>query len=262
MELPVPAWSSSWPEQPQVGVWRLRLDVLDGNPAEVLRPLTVSSEHERARRYRFAADRHRHLAGRALVRLVASRRYDCAPDALSVTNGPHGKPKLQPPPGDRPPLHVNIGHTGKVVIVAVSQTQPVGIDVEPRARSVEAAALAERVLTAAERTQWRARAAPAPDRQDAFLHIWTCKEAFLKATGEGLHRAPQTVECTFDGPTVASLRDAPDHRASPSSPCANQWSVQPFSATDAVVGALVRKDRMPSSVAWVDATEIVTRRVG
>ena len=258
MELPAPAWTVSWPEGRPVEVWRLRLDALDGDPAAVLRPLTVPSEHERARRYQFAADRHRHLAGRALVRLVLSRRYDCAPDALSLTTGPHGKPRLQDSPADGPPLHFNIGHTGPVVVAAVSQAQPVGIDVEPRTRSVDAAALAQRVFTAAERTQWRSR--PAPHRQDAFLHIWTCKEAFLKATGEGLNRAPETIECTFDGPTVTAFRDAPTLRESPPSAPAAHWSVRPFRATDNVIGALVRKDAIPAPIAWVDATEIVTRR--
>jgi len=258
MDLASPAWTSSWPEARPVSVWRLRLDALADDPAAVLRPLTVPSEHERARRYQFVADRHRHLAGRALVRLVLSRRYDCTPDALSLTTGSHGKPTLQDSPADGPRFHFNIAHTGPVVVAAISHTQPVGIDVEPRSRSVDAAALAERVFTAAERTQCRSR--PPSHQRTAFLHMWTCKEAFLKATGEGLHRPPETIECIVDGPTVIAFRDAPALRESPPSAPAARWSVRPFRATDNVIGALVRKDAIPAPIAWVDATEIVTRR--
>lgn len=256
MDLPSPAWTSSWPEARPVSVWRLRLDALADAPADVLRPLTVASEHARARRYRFAADRHRHLAGRALVRLALSRRYDCAPDALSLTEGPHGKPKLQGSPTGGPRLHFNVAHTGPVVVAAVSEAQPVGVDVEPNTRTVDAAALAERVLTAPERDRWQSRAAS--HRPAAFLHLWTCKEAFLKATGEGLHRAPKTVECIADGATVTALRDASNSTAS-SFASADQWSVRPFSATDGVIGALVRKDAVPSPISWVDATALVDR---
>lgn len=127
---------------------------------------------------------------------------------------------------------------------------------EPHTRSVDAPSLAERVLTASERDRWRSR--PASCRQAALLHLWTCKEAFLKATGEGLRRAPTTVESIADGSTVVALRDAPGSSA-PSSAPADEWSVRPFSATDGVLGAIVRKGTMPSPVSWVDATDIVTR---
>ena len=256
MHLPAPTWTSSWPTGRPVGVWRLCLNALGGDPEAVLRRLTVPSEHDRARRYAFAADRHRHLAGRALVRLVLSRWQNCTPASLAIAEGPHGKPRLQDPPADGPRLHFNIGHTGPVVVAAVSEAQPVGIDVEPHTRSVDAPSLAERVLTASERDRWRSR--PASCRQAALLHLWTCKEAFLKATGEGLRRAPTTVESIADGSTVVALRDAPGSSA-PSSAPADEWSVRPFSATNGLLGAIVRKGTMPSPVSWVDATDIVTR---
>jgi 4'-phosphopantetheinyl transferase len=45
------------------------------------------------------------------------------------------------------------------------------------------------VLSAAERDAWDNIAEV--DREEAFLHYWTCKEAVLKATGDGL-RVPMT----------------------------------------------------------------------
>ena len=252
MHLPSPHWTSSWPEWESISVWRLRLSALS-DPDAVLRPLTVASEHERARRYQFEADRHRHLAGRALARLVLSRPLDRDPRALTFVDGPHGKPQLEPPPDAGPPLHHNVAHTGDMVVVAVSRAAPVGIDVESRAREMDAEALATRVCTEAERTWWHER--PAPHRHDAFLHLWTCKEAFLKATGEGLHRAPDTIECRFDGATITALDDATD---SPPSSAAD-WTVQPFSAADGVAGALVHNLARSPTIAWVDAAEIVTR---
>lgn len=255
MELPSPAWTSSWPQGGSVSVWRLRMNRLDGDPLEVLRPLTVPSEHARAHRYQFTADRQRHLGGRALVRLVLSRRYRCQPDELSFTEGPHGKPALQTVPGGRPQIHFNVGHTENLVVAAFSPKEPVGVDVEPQSRTVEATRLAERVLTASERERWQSHAAAR--RREAFLHIWTCKEAFLKATGKGLNRPAKSVECTFEGSQVTGLRDAAKHQHASDITSADQWSVRPFSAADGIVGALVRKGQLPSSLPWVDATPLI-----
>lgn len=263
MHLHSPDWTDPSLESeapaPAVQIWRLRLSDLDDDPLETLRPLTVPSEHARARRYQFDADRHRHLAGRALVRLVLSRRYECDPRVFSLTDGPHGKPHLQEPPeADRPPLHFNVAHTADVVVAAFSRTHPVGIDVESQQRDADVDALAQRVLTEAERRQWRTR--PESHRRDVFLHLWTCKEAFLKATGRGLQRAPHTIECTFDGDTVVGLNDANGHAPPSSEVSAARWAVHPFSASDGALGAIVRKERLPSSVAWVDAAEFLNRR--
>lgn len=252
MQLPAPRWTSSWPDWGALSVWRLRLSAL-ADPDAALRPLTVPAERKRAERYEFEADRHRHLAGWALTRLVFARRLDREPQALTFDEGPHGKPHLERQPDDGAPLYHNVAHTGDVVLVAVGQENPVGVDVESRSHEVDADALADRVFTEAERMWWRER--PADHQHDAFLHLWTCKEAFLKATGEGLHRAPDTIECSFDGSTVTALGDAADARSS-----AADWTVWPFSAADDVVGALVHAQGPAPRVSWIDATEMVKRR--
>ena len=262
MQLSSPNWTDPPREPgapaPPVQIWRLRLKELDGDPLETLRPLTVSSEHARARRYQFEADRHRHLAGRALVRLALSRRYRCDPRALSLTDGPHGKPHLQEPPEGNPILHFNVAHTADVVVAAFSRTHPVGIDVESQHRDADVDALAQRVLTEAERRRWRT--GPEAHRRDMFLHLWTCKEAFLKATGRGLQRALRTIECTFDEDTVVGLNDAEGHSPPSSEASATRWAVRPFSASANAMGAIVRKDHLPSSLGWIDAAEALNRR--
>ena len=261
MHLPSPEWTAPprGPEAPAppVQIWRLHLSDLNDNPADALRPLTVSSEHARARDYAFDTDRHRHLAGRALIRLALSRRYGCAPRALSITEGPHGKPRLKLSPNDATPLHFNVAHTDDVVVAASSETHPVGIDVEPTRREADTEALSQRVLTAAERQWWRTR--PESHRRAAFLHLWTCKEAFLKATGHGLQRAPHTIECTFDGNTVQTLTDAEGYRPASQQDSAAQWAVRSFSASKGIAGALVRKHSLSSPLAWTDAARLVNR---
>jgi 4'-phosphopantetheinyl transferase len=164
---------------------------------------------------------------------------------------------LQTAPSGQVSIHFNVGHTEDMVVAAFSDEEPVGIDVEPQDRTVETAALAQRVLTASERERWQSH--PASRRREAFLHIWTCKEAFLKATGEGLNRPPKSIECTFDGPKVTGLREAPEHQHTSASASTGQWTVNPFSAADGVVGALVRKGDVPTSLSWIDAAPLINQ---
>lgn len=247
----------SGPDEPAIRIWRLGLRDLADDPGEILRPLTTPSEHRRARRYRLDEDRHRHLAGRALVRTFLAHRYDCAPQAPSIVEGPHGKPQLNEDPESSSAFRFNIAHTEDVVVAAFSRAQAVGIDVEAQGREIDMEALVQRVLTESERRQWRE--APPIRRPELFFHIWTCKEAFLKATGHGFQRAAQTVECRIDGETVVDLDDADEY--DPPSPRASaaRWALRTFSAADGVTGAVVRARSLPSFLHCADATRQVTQ---
>ena len=69
-------------------------------------------------------------------------------------------------------------------LLAVRQDAPVGVDVEPVRPLPEAMLIACRWFSAPE-IRW---IAASDDRDRAFLRCWVCREAFLKATGEGLGR--------------------------------------------------------------------------
>jgi len=256
-----PRWTSP-PRSPQgspLAVWRLCLDALPTALDAALRPWTTPAERERARRYRATSDRHRHLAGRALARLLLARRLGCPPSAVAFTEGPHGKPHLEAPATGGSSLHFNIAHTGTTVVVAVSQDEPVGVDVEALGRNVDTDALAGRVLTAAEQAQWRGL--PAAERRAALLHLWTCKEAFVKATGQGLRRGAHTVACDLDGGTATALTDAEGHVAASPRTTAEAWALCPFALPTSLVGAVVRWGTLPRPVAWHTAAPLVRRQL-
>jgi 4'-phosphopantetheinyl transferase len=142
---------------------------------------TLLDPAERGRRERFAfeADRARFTVGAALLRLVAARLLDVAPDQVDVgrrcpsCGGPHGKPSL----GPRAP-QVSVSHSGDWVTVATCQDAPVGVDVEHAGRRTDYTVLVSAVLSPDE--------APAAAGAAAFLRYWVRKEALVKATGDGL----------------------------------------------------------------------------
>ena len=81
-------------------------------------------------------------------------------------------------------LHFNLAHSDSLALLAVRQDAPVGVDVEPVRPLPEAMLIACRWFSAPE-IRW---IAASDDRDRAFLRCWVCREAFLKATGEGLGR--------------------------------------------------------------------------
>jgi hypothetical protein len=97
------------------------------------------------------------------------------------------------------PLAVSLSHTDRLVAVAAGLSGPVGIDLEDRyARDVTA--LARRWFTPAELAWMSVQ----PEELEAFLHLWTAKEAVGKALGTGLRNSGLRREMPLAGGPVPS----------------------------------------------------------
>lgn len=94
----------------------------------------------------------------------------------------NGKPTLR----NHPDIHFNISHCRTAVAVIVGNA-PVGIDIETIRPYKDA--LARHVLSESEYAA--VSASPHPDVE--FIKLWTCKEALLKFTGEGIRRELKTL---------------------------------------------------------------------
>lgn len=121
--------------------------------------------------------------------LCAYAGLACAPP---IERGPQGKPFAPM----LPDLHFNLSHAGADVLLAFARVEPVGVDLERVDRRVEVEAIAERHFAPAEAAAL-ARLAPGR-RREAFLDLWTRKEAVLKALGEGLSFGLARVEFGLD----------------------------------------------------------------
>ncbi len=104
-----------------------------------------------------------------------------AADALPLACAAHGKPYLAGPAGW---LGFNLSHSGQHALIALGRGLELGVDLECSRRERPVAALARRYFRADEAA--RLERLPATRQQRAFLALWTCKEAVLKAIGRGL----------------------------------------------------------------------------
>jgi 4'-phosphopantetheinyl transferase len=99
---------------------------------------------------------------------------------LEVVRDPAGRPGLAGSPGG---LQLSLSHSRVMAAAAVTAIGPVGVDLE-LVRPVDVLVLARRWFPAQE-AGWLARL-PSGQRDEAFLGLWTQKEAIAKALGTGL----------------------------------------------------------------------------
>jgi 4'-phosphopantetheinyl transferase len=163
--------------------------------------LVVLDDGEMARADRFvrASDRLAFVAAHTLKRLVLAQEFPCrSAAALRFAADSFGKPFLAEPAA----LQFNLSHTTGLTALAVSSRSPIGIDVETRDSSAHCRDAVQSVLNASE----RAALARAVDWNDAFLALWTAKEAVTKAEGKGLYLPLSEIEVHEDrarGPSLS-----------------------------------------------------------
>ena len=156
---------------------------------EALQDLSAD-EQARAGRFKFPLDARRYRTARALLRRVLAAYLNCASRELEFGYLERGKPFLRGA-GD---LQFNSSHSGEAVLIGVTRAREIGVDVERIRRDIEARQIAVHFFSSAE----RAALAQVPEAQQhlAFFRCWTRKEAFLKATAEGLSRPLDTFDVT------------------------------------------------------------------
>ncbi|CAI7832649.1 unnamed protein product, partial [Closterium sp. NIES-54] len=88
-------------------------------------------------------------------------------------------------------LNFNVSHTEGLIALAVTAAMPVGVDVEGSARCPRRGVLpVARRRFAAEEAAWVGAGRDETERQRRFLHLWTLKEAYVKAHGRGMNALP------------------------------------------------------------------------
>lgn len=212
----------AWPEDATVDVWVAPLDA----PPPVLDRLSAvlsPAERRRAEAYRSGDDARRFSAARGWLRHVLAAVLGVEPAAVPLSEDA-GKPRLLP---SGSPPRFNVSHAGELAVVAVASFE-VGVDIEDARAGRRWSGVVP--VTCAPREAAALAELPEDEREEAFLAVWTAKEAYLKATGEGLAVAPDR---------IVVGRPAPDgHTAVRVDDGEPRWWVRPVRPADGYVGAV------------------------
>ncbi len=205
-----------------VHVWRMDLDRCGFGGA--------LSEDERARAssFKFARDLRRYEGGRSSLRFLLGGYLGVDPGRIVFSYSPSGKPSLA---GGE--LAFNVAHSGPHGLVAVARAGQIGVDIEEVRTMPDLADVARSAFSRDEFARWQGLP---PDQQaGAFYRCWTRKEAYLKATGEGIAHRLQRFSVAFEPDEVPRILMGAE----------GEWTLEDISVGPGVIAALACEGPSP-----------------
>ena len=179
-----------------VDVWLV--DLSDETIVNQSFKLLSEDERERAAKFRFEKDRQHFIIARGVLRQVLALYLPEKPETLQFEYGRNGKPFLP-----KNPIQFNLSHAGKVALIALTKKNIIGIDVEVINPKMEVERVAQHFFAKGEIECLMSL--PKSQRHEAFFNCWTRKEAFIKATGDGLSFPLDQFEVTLKPDEKAEL---------------------------------------------------------
>lgn len=183
-------------------VWCASLE----KPADIVAGFSaLLSPDEQARAARFHFERHRNhfIVGRGLLRTIIGSYLGVEPEQIEFSYGPQGKPALMKvAPGKN--LQFNVSHSEDQAVYIFSWNRLVGIDIEFKREMPDQDDFAKKFFSPAESALIASLAGD--QKRNAFFKLWTCKEAILKASGDGLTKPIEAAEISIlDGGQAVKL---------------------------------------------------------
>jgi 4'-phosphopantetheinyl transferase len=141
--------------------------------------LLNKDECSRAERFHSPSHQRRFIAAHAMLRMILGNYLDVHPTAVEFTFNKYHKPSLL----NHPDLQFNMSHSDEMVVYAFTRTGTIGIDIE-KFTDNNKLDLASRFFSVAEIAALSALSHTA--QIEGFYHLWSRKEAIIKASGKGL----------------------------------------------------------------------------
>ncbi|MFZ1320224.1 MAG: 4'-phosphopantetheinyl transferase superfamily protein [Ignavibacteria bacterium] len=162
----------------EVHVYRINISE-QTNKISNLRKLLSNDETKKADRYRFAKDSNSYIISRGSIRKILSEYISIDADSINISYTEFGKPFIE-----NSKINFNLSHSGDWCFIAVSLIKDIGIDIEKVRKIEDVLKIADRYFAINEYEH--IKNFDSTEQINEFFRIWTLKEAFIKAIGEGL----------------------------------------------------------------------------
>lgn len=172
---------------------------------------------------------NRYLAVRGALRRILAGYLDVEPVDLRFEVNAYGKPYLS-----NASLFFNISHSKDRLLVAVSDFDQIGVDIERIKTRNNLLGLAKRCFSVDELSFWSDLSAD--EQVQVFYQLWVRKEAFVKAVGRGI--ALGLDRCELQVPDLGVLSKIPGEFG-----LAEDWKVTGLPLVDDFAAALVIPSR-------------------
>lgn len=173
------------PSQDRIDLWLTHCnELVDPHLLKQFQDLLSDQEREREGSFRFHKDRVRYRVTRALVRTVLSKYVALRPEHWCFSENTYGRPTIANDIAEAKQLSFNIAHSGTVIVLAITKTAKLGVDIERVEEKSVLLELADRYFSRTEADSLRAL--PETEKPGRFFEYWTLKESYIKARGLGL----------------------------------------------------------------------------
>ncbi|MBW5802566.1 4'-phosphopantetheinyl transferase superfamily protein [Coxiella endosymbiont of Ornithodoros amblus] len=208
-----------------VHVWCVFLD----RPTQgIEKKWKILSPGEQARADRFMQSEHRRrfVTSHAALHSILVSYLPELKGRVRFCYNHHGKAYLK----DSPSLQFNLSDSRAFALCAITRNREVGIDIEFMKPGVHAEQIAERFFSPEE--SQTLKELPAEARLEGFYRIWTLKEAYIKAIGQGLsfHLQKFTTDAKAEKDALLWVQGEPEAPA--------QWSLSPLRSAKGYMAAL------------------------
>ncbi len=212
--------------------------------------LTLSGDEvARAGRFRFEHLQNQYVVAHGTLRTHLSFYLGIPPSAVQFQFGKNGKPSLA---GTNSRLQFNMSHSGEIAVYAFALDCELGVDVERIRPIPDMEQIANRFFAAEESADLAA--VDESHRREAFYACWTRKEAYIKATGEGLSAPLDAFRVTLRPGVPAAFLYFQDNPSE-----AEHWSLESFTPAEGYAGALAFRQRGRTVQVWPQDAALATR---
>jgi 4'-phosphopantetheinyl transferase len=169
------------PASGEIQVWYASLD----RPESHFQELLSQDERDRAGRFIFERDRIQYIVRRGILRILLGCYLGLEPGLVRFNYSNNDKPALAEK-YYHTEMHFNLSHSERMAVYAFTSDREIGIDIEQIRDIPDMEQIFERFFSPREKEVFHILSES--KRKEAFFNCWTRKEAFIKATGDGLSR--------------------------------------------------------------------------
>jgi 4'-phosphopantetheinyl transferase len=224
----------------EVKIWHGKVSAEDVHYPAYWRVLD-EAEQTHAGKIKNALLHKRYVEIHGRLRNLLAKTLNQSPEKIRIKKAEHGKPYL----ADYPELAFNLSHTADRLMIAVGRDCQLGVDIEICKPRVNLSGLVNKCFAEEEVAYWTQL--PETQKNQAFYRFWTRKEAFVKATGDGI--ALGLDQCVINPENPAQFLRIPGKCGMPLT-----WHVLDIELGEGVCSALVA-DKKFSVIRLTDFAE-------
>ena len=175
--------------------------------------------------------RVRYAASRVLLKFAAAAVLRVPAQDVELSYGPTGRPLLR----GYDAIDISLSHTDELLLVGLTTRGVIGVDAERSDRRMYGPGLGRHVCTPHELQMLEEY--PLEQRNDALVRLWTLKEAYSKAIGQGMQF--RFTDFGFDPADPRSGLNRPDGRPGTGA----EWTFRTYSIDGDYTASVAVGDR-------------------